>query len=145
MLGKADALVDAMEPHLERRYSDSAIYSYTNERSVPPGDVLLAAALAAGISLDEKLGIVRHRTETGRQLDELRAEMEDLRGVVVSLQDRLTENSGLAPERPSSPNEVASTASARGARRRDWARRSEPSQPPQSPPSRPPGGRRSGA
>ena len=56
---KADALAAEMEPHLGRLYTNSAIYSYTNERSVPPGDVLLAAALAAGISLDEKLGIGR--------------------------------------------------------------------------------------
>jgi hypothetical protein len=43
--------------------------------------VLLAAALAAGISQDDKLGIVRLRTETGRVTDELRAEMDELRWV----------------------------------------------------------------
>src|SRR5579883_3186939 len=53
----APALAAALAPHLGRRYSDSSIYAYTNERSVPPGDVLLAAALAAGISLDDKLGL----------------------------------------------------------------------------------------
>src|SRR6266699_7281301 len=83
---KADALAAGMEPHLRKRYGDSAIYAYTNERAVPPGDVLLAAALAAGISLDEKLGIGRQQSEMERQVDELRSEIAELRGVVVSLQ-----------------------------------------------------------
>lgn len=140
-LDKADALAAAMEPHLQRRYSDSAIYSYTNERSVPPGDVLLAAALAAGISLDEKLGIVRPRTETGREIDELRAEMDELRSVVAGLQDRLTGERGLQPERQGAPTDVASTESGRSARRREWARRSESGPPPQPTPGRLPSGR----
>jgi hypothetical protein len=123
-----------MEPHLQRRYSESAIYSYTNERSVPPGDVLLAAALAAGISLDEKLGIVRHRTETGREIDEQRAEMDELRSVVAGLQDRLTGERGQLPELQGAPTNLASSESGRRARRREWARRSEPSPPPQSAP-----------
>lgn len=133
-LDKADALAAAMEPHLQRRYSDSAIYSYTNERSVPPGDVLLAAALAAGISLDEKLGIVRPRTETGREIDELRAEMDELRSVVAGLQDRLTGERGASTD-------LASIESGRRAKRREWARRSEPGQVPQSTPGGRPGGR----
>src|SRR6266536_487708 len=59
---RADALAGEREPHLLKRVNDSAIYAYTNDRpdrNVPPGDVLLAAALAAGISLDQKLGVDR--------------------------------------------------------------------------------------
>src|SRR6266511_2241456 len=55
-------LAAEMEPHLRQRISDSQIYQYTTEseqRNVPPGDVLLAAALAAGISIDQELGIAR--------------------------------------------------------------------------------------
>src|SRR5262249_20633311 len=88
-LDKADARGAAMEPHLHRRYSDSAIYSYTNERSVPPGDVLLAAALAAGISLDQKLDLARRQTGAGDEIDELRAEMAQLRGLVANLEEQL--------------------------------------------------------
>ncbi len=57
---RADALAVGMEPHLLKCVNDSAIYGYTNDRpdrNVPPGDVLLAAALAAGISIDQKLGM----------------------------------------------------------------------------------------
>lgn len=130
-LDKADALAAAMEPHLNRRYSDSAIYSYTNERSVPPGDVLLAAALAAGISLDQKLALARRQTGTGQEIDELRAEMAELRGVVASLQEQLTGQADVPSHRLS-----AAAPPGRSASRREWARRSEADQPPvQSPPS----------
>jgi hypothetical protein len=81
----AGALVAAIEPHLQRRYSDSTIYAYASERLVPPGDVLLAAALVAGISVDEKLGLKGDQTETGKQIEELRAEMAQLRDVVAGL------------------------------------------------------------
>ena len=68
-----------MEPHLLKRINNSAIYGYTNDRqdrNVPPGDVLLAAALAAGISLDEKLGMVRQ----AHDMEELRAQIADRAG-----------------------------------------------------------------
>lgn len=132
-LDKAEALAAAMEPHLQRRYSDSAIYAYTNERSVPPGDVLLAAALAAGISLDEKLGLPRPRSDTGREIDELRAEMAQLSGVVASLQERLPGSADMPHDRQglAGPPEDG----ARRARRRDWARSSEAGPPVQSPPA----------
>ncbi len=135
-LDKADALARAMEPHLHRRYSDSAIYAYTNERSVPPGDVLLAAALAAGISLDEKLGLARPPTETRREIEVLRAEMAQLRSVVSNLDDRLTGQAAVPSDRQGATADMASIASERRARRREWARRSEAGPPPdQSPPA----------
>lgn len=132
-LDKADALAVAMEPHLQRRYSDSAIYAYTNERSVPPGDVLLAAALAAGISLDEKLGLARHRTDTGRELDELRAEMALLRDEVADIQDRMACRADVrsGPQDEAAP----SVESRRRTKRREWARRSEAGPPPVQLPS----------
>jgi len=84
--GTADALAERMEPHVQKRYGNSAIYAYTNERAVPPGDALLAAALATRISLDEKLGLVRQQSEVERQVEELRVEMAELRGIVADLQ-----------------------------------------------------------
>src|SRR5262249_33722922 len=71
--------------------SNSAIYQYTapgseRKRNVPPGDVLLAAALAAGLSLDEKLGLVRQANDIEilrAQLAEMRDEMASLRAVVT--------------------------------------------------------------
>lgn len=96
-VGTADALAVRMEPHVHKRYGNSAIYAYTNERAVPPGDVLLAAALAAGISLDDKLGIGREPSEAERQMAELRAEMAQLRGQVAELQER--DRAGTHPSR----------------------------------------------
>ncbi len=140
-LDKADALAVAMEPHLQRRYSDSAIYAYTNERSVPPGDVLLAAALAAGISLDEKLGLDRRQTETGREIGDLRAEMAQLRSIVANLEQRLTGQAAVPSDRQSAAD-VGLIASERRARRLEWARRSEAGPPPdQTPPAGRPAGR----
>ena len=84
--GTADALAERMEPHVQKRYGNSAIYAYTNERAVPPGDALLAAALATRISLDEKLGLARQQSEVERQVEELRAEMAEMRGILANLQ-----------------------------------------------------------
>jgi hypothetical protein len=109
----ADALTALMEPHLRKRYGGSAIYQYTNERAVPPGDVLLAAAAATGISLDEKLGIGSDRTELRRQMDDLRLEMARMREEMGEL-------------RTASAADAPSPAESARAGRRDWAQRSTP-------------------
>src|ERR1700752_4029588 len=96
--GRADALAERMEPDVQKRYGNSAIYAYTNERAVPPGDALLAAALATGISLDEKIGLVRRQGEVERQVEELRAEMKELRGIVADLQGDRAEQNESAPD-----------------------------------------------
>src|SRR5262249_38196290 len=129
---RADALAAEMEPHLRKRYGDSAIYAYTNERAVPPGDVLLAAALAAGISLDEKLGINRQESGGERPVRELRSQMAHIRDEMASLRagaagepaaDRIAEG-------------VSAPGPARAERRRQWARQSSAAPPPdQTPPS----------
>ena len=131
---KADALAVQMEPHLQKLYRNSAIYSYTNERAVPPGDVLLAAALAAGISIDEKLGINRPETEVERQLGELRSQVAQLREEVASLRGPGVEETAESP----APKAEAPVESTRAAKRREWARQSTASPPPnQSAPSTP--------
>jgi hypothetical protein len=127
--GTADALAERMEPHVQKRYGNSAIYAYTNERAVPPGDALLAAALATGISLDEKIGLVRKQSEVERQVEELRAEMSELRGIVADLQgglDRRPET----PDRDAAPDMEAIRA-ARRAAREEWARQSSGDPPPE--------------
>ncbi len=45
---------------------------------MPPADALLAAAQAADISLDERLGIGREASQLERELRELRAEVSRL-------------------------------------------------------------------
>jgi hypothetical protein len=127
-VGTADALVARMEPHLHKRYGDSAIYAYTNKRAVPPGDVLLAAALTAGISLDEKLGIARQEAVVETQVDELRAEMAQLRDAVANLQGQLVGREVLQP----APQDATIAEPEREAQRREWARRS-PAAPPTQP------------
>jgi hypothetical protein len=116
---RADALAAGMEPHLLKRVNDSAIYGYTNERpdrNVPPGDVLLAAALAAGISLDHKLGIARDARDSdevdrpplpstppqgGRELmDDLRSLIAEMRDEMASLRAELMVRDGAPAGRP---------------------------------------------
>src|SRR5215472_10317860 len=83
---RAEALSAGMEPHLLKRVNQSAIYGYTNDRqdrNVPPGDVLLAAALAAGISLDQKLGLASD--SPGSQVADLRAQLAEVRDEVAQL------------------------------------------------------------
>jgi hypothetical protein len=125
---RADALAAAMEPHLNKLYKNGAIYSYTNQRVVPPGDVLLAAAVAAGISLDEKLGIGREPSEAERQMAELRVQVERLHGQVAALQERL--NGG-----GDGVGDAGTATSRRNAERRAWARGSSPAQPAEQPPT----------
>jgi hypothetical protein len=129
--GTADVLAAQMEPYLHKRYGNSAIYAYTNKRAVPPGDVLLAAALAAGLSLDDELGIGREPTEMERQMAELRVEMAGLRDTVDSLQARLDGQ----PEDPAEePADLEVMRSRRAAARLAWARRSTAAQPPATQP-----------
>jgi hypothetical protein len=109
---RADALAGGMEPHLLKRVNDSAIYGYTNDRpdrNVPPGDVLLAAALAAGISLDQKLGLAPGTRDT--DLEEMRTQIAEMREEMASLRDELS-------------GEPADTKADRAAQRLAWARRS---------------------
>lgn len=122
---RADVLAAEMEPHVQRLYTNSAIYSYTNERAIPPGDVLLAAALAAGISLDGKLGIGQQPTEMELQVDELRTEVAQLRDQMANLHHRLA--GGEPPDGPArqTAEDAAAAKARRSAERREWARRSE--------------------
>ena len=126
----APALAAAMEPHLGRRYSDSSIYAYTSERSVPPGDVLLAAALAAGISLDGKLGL-GSRGGLEHQVDRLWAEVAELHRAVARLEERLG-GAGEPTEPAEGPKAPGSPGSDRRSRWEQWARRSRSSPPPPS-------------
>jgi len=125
---RADALAGGMEAHLLKRISDSTIYAYTNDRpdrNVPPGDVLLAAALAAGISLDEKLGVLREGRGGGvrAQIAEMREELASLRAEVSVL-------------RGSPADDAAAARAERAARRREQVRRSGSAAPAgQSPPA----------
>jgi hypothetical protein len=132
--GTADALAERMEPHVQKRYGNSAIYAYTNERAVPPGDALLAAALATGISLDEKLGLVRQQGEVERQMEELRAEMAELRGIVADIQGGPGRRDETADQEPAP--DLAAIRAQRRAQREEWARRSAGSESPlQAPPT----------
>ncbi len=144
---RADALSAGMEPYLLKRVTDSAIYAYTNDRpdrNVPPGDVLLAAALAAGISLDHKLGVDRGARD--RDVDDLRAEMAEMRAEVASLRAELSGRSG-APTGEGEPmSEAQAARQERAAQRRAWAARSGAGAPAgQVPPAARPGGRSMGS
>jgi hypothetical protein len=119
----ADELGAAMEPHLLQQVTNSAIYQYTTtnterKRNVPPGDVLLAAALAAGLSLDEQLGMVRQANDIEllrAQLAEMRQEMASLRAMVAG--------DGTVAKQPAA-EEIAAAKADRASRRRAWAERS---------------------
>ena len=140
---RADALAAGMEPHLLKRVNDSAIYGYTNDRpdrNVPPGDVLLAAALAAGISVDEKLGVAPNARD---------AEMADLRAQVAEMRDQMTQlraevvGRNRAPSEERGDSDRATARAERAAQRRAWAQRSEASRPPSQPAPIPRSGGRS--
>jgi hypothetical protein len=122
---RAEVLAAAMEPHLRKKYGDSAIYAYTNERAVPPGDVLLAAARAAGISLDRKLGMDGKEGGLRQEVAELKAEMERMKGQMAKVDAQLSGRRG------------------RQAERERWTQRPAANQG-RRPPTTPPSGRSSG-
>lgn len=116
---RADALSESMEPHLLKRVNNSSIYGYTNDRAdrnVPPGDVLLAAAVAAGISIDEKLGLARQ----SRDIEELRTQVAEMREEMAILRAAIAGAGGT----PDEQRDRATTRTKRAAERRAWAQRS---------------------
>lgn len=129
----ADRLAAAMESHLLQQISDSQIYQYTTEReqrNVPPGDVLLAAALAAGISIDQELGMVRQASD----IEEMRVQITEMREEMASLRAALAQQA-------ETPSDRAAARAERAAERRAWAQRSQAGGPPSVPSPAP---RRSG-
>ena len=66
------------------RYSESGISNWTKGRTMPPADVLLAAAVIGGVSLDARLAHTAVEAESGRP-DAAEA-IEQLRGEVRELQ-----------------------------------------------------------
>src|SRR5690348_15826534 len=88
---RADALSAGMEPCILERVDDSAITGYTNDRqdrNVPPGDVLLAATLAAGVSLGQKLGLAGGALDA--ELREMRAQIAEMREEMATMRDKLS-------------------------------------------------------
>lgn len=79
------------------RYSESAISNWIRGRTMPPADVLLAAALMAGISVDDRLLVSSRSTaqppsvvvDTNVLVAAMRAELDDLRSDVIDLYGRL--------------------------------------------------------
>jgi hypothetical protein len=137
----ADGLAIAMQPHLLQLVSNSKIYQYTSENeerehNVPPGDVLLAAALVAGISIDEKLGLVRQASD----IDVLRAQVAEMREEMASLRAAVIGGAGAPVQRSEAPEAVTPKAS-RAAARRAWAQQSKADT---GPPAEPTNTRRSG-
>jgi hypothetical protein len=135
---RADALAGGMEPHLLKRVNDSAIYAYTNDRpdrNVPPGDVLLAAALAAGISLDQKLGLGREAPDAG--LDDMRAQIVEMREEMANLRAAVASTRRASADGAEAADGATGTKVERAAQRRAWARRSQGAGPPNQPPPSP--------
>jgi transcriptional regulator with XRE-family HTH domain len=77
------------------QYSESAISNWINGRTMPPADVLLAAATIAGISLDARL-LGRSTTHTPKQrpgwqgaVGRLQTQLDALRSDLIELYGRL--------------------------------------------------------
>jgi hypothetical protein len=122
----ADELAAAMKPHLLQQVSNSKIYQYTTrnkerKRNVPPGDVLLAAALVAGISIDEQLGLIRQASE----IDILRAQFAEMREEMASLRAALAGQAGPPVEDPANEDDAASAEVRRAFQRKAWAQGSK--------------------
>jgi transcriptional regulator with XRE-family HTH domain len=93
------------------RYSTSAVSNWINGRTMPPADVLLAAAQIAGLSLDEHLGMAVEQISDGEWASvaaDMQEQIDALRAQVIELYGRLGQPMpGVAPvEEPSSERKV---------------------------------------
>lgn len=74
-------------------YSQSAVSNWIKGRTMPPADVLLAAAQIAGISLDDRLAITattsRSEEDWQTAVDDLQAQIDGLRAEMLNLAARL--------------------------------------------------------
>jgi len=73
------------------RYSESSISNWIRGRAKPPAEVVLAAAQAADISLDDRLGIGRQASGLEQQLAEVRDELARQRRQTSAVEARLEE------------------------------------------------------
>ncbi len=73
------------------RYSESSISNWIRGRAKPPAEVVLAAAQAVHISLDDRLGIGRRESGLERQVADLQGQLEVLQAQVQGLLGRPTD------------------------------------------------------
>src|SRR5215471_2156096 len=121
-----NALAAGMESHLHVPVRGGQIQQYLYEepekRNVPPGDVLLAAAQAAGISVDRELGVVHEPTEVER----MRAEMTELREEVAQIRAEMAARSDAPADQSATVDDLTAARAEREAQRQAWAEQSQP-------------------
>lgn len=93
--GKALALSLQLEALVGRSYSDRTVSAWNRGAIMPPADVLLAAAQASGISVDEKLGVGRQPSEVEQEVAELRKDIDEQAKSLAFLYQRL-EDEGIS-------------------------------------------------
>ena len=74
------------------RYSESAVSNWIKGRTMPPGDVVLAAARLAGISIDERLRPAIDQTDDNdwrKALDELQSQIDALQAQIIEVCGRV--------------------------------------------------------
>jgi hypothetical protein len=86
--GKAMALSSRIEPIIGRTYADRTVSAWGRGDVMPPADVLLAAAKAVGIPLDERLGLTRGGMALEREIETIRAELEEQRNRIQALEKK---------------------------------------------------------
>jgi transcriptional regulator with XRE-family HTH domain len=91
------------------RYSESSISNWIRGRAKPPAEVVLAAAQAAEISLDDRLGIGHKASGLERQLHEVQAELAQQRSNSAAMERRLEDLAARLEGRESLPSTSGST------------------------------------
>lgn len=78
-LKKGMALAGHLDRSIGRAYTNKAVQAWMRGEAMPPADVFLAVIKAAGISIDESLGIGVEATESvALQLEQLRVSVKAL-------------------------------------------------------------------
>lgn len=104
--GKADAFLLAITPYIRKKdYKRNAVYSWLNGNSMPPAEVVLAAAKVSNLALDEYLSgesiairldqVVEEQRQTAETLREVQEQVRGLREALEGRRLRL--QGGSAP------------------------------------------------
>ncbi len=99
--GKAQALALRIQTFLGRSYNHRTVSAWGRSAAMPPADAAFAVAKAAGVSIDQYLGIGREPAELESQLAAVQDQRDQQRATTETLRVQVDRLAGLVAHHPS--------------------------------------------